>query len=67
MRDIGVNSVRTERCQHDPVPEMGYIAESEDAERRLARGERQMRCPECERYIWLRLYYKGQPLREGKG
>jgi hypothetical protein len=31
---------------HTPVPD-GYVARSEDADRRLARGQRQERCPTC--------------------
>jgi acyl carrier protein phosphodiesterase len=39
-------------CPSHKFRNLGYVATSEDADRRVANGERQRRCPVCLRWIW---------------
>lgn len=53
-------------CPHNPDPRLGYLEWHEDARRRGARGERQFRCPVCERYVWSYLWPEPPVLEPGK-
>jgi hypothetical protein len=39
-------------CPSHKFRNLGYVATSADADRRIANGERQRRCPVCLRWIW---------------
>lgn len=40
------------RCPHHVVRGLGYVDAAEDAEQRMARGERQVQCPTCRLWFW---------------
>ena len=39
-------------CLHHQRSGLGYLAWHEDAERRMDRGEKQVRCPDCHLWLW---------------
>jgi hypothetical protein len=39
-------------CLDHRPDHLGYAAASEDADERLANGEEQRFCPDCERWLW---------------
>ncbi len=41
------------RCGWHKPDQLGYVAAGEDADRRIAAGERQRRCQACRHYFWL--------------
>jgi len=43
---------KEEQIKECQTPKLRYIQDSEDAERRLARGERQVFCKICKRWHW---------------
>lgn len=49
---------------HDKVPELGYLAEQEDAEQRMANREDQTLCPYCRLYVWNSYFHHllGKPI-----
>jgi hypothetical protein len=47
-------------CGSHSAQDLGYIAWHSDAEIRTARGEKQVRCSRCKRYVWQSLYNKDQ-------
>jgi hypothetical protein len=54
-------SMRSEKmgevaCPHTDPPDLGFLAAYGDAEDRMARGEKQRRCPVCHKYIWEEYY-----------
>jgi hypothetical protein len=45
---------RLQKCEDHEDLGLGYLAAFEDAEIRMARGERQYKCAECGLYNWPR-------------
>ena len=45
---------RLTKCEDHEINDLGYLAFHEDAEIRMARGERQYKCAECGLYQWPR-------------
>ncbi len=41
-----------ERCAWHEPDQLGYVAKSLDADRRLQRGEKQRYCRTCKRHYW---------------
>ena len=39
-------------CDHPPRPAFEYQAQWVDAQKRRARGEKQLRCLVCQKWIW---------------
>ncbi len=46
------DSITGSPCAHRQQPDMDYVHWHEDADRRLAAGERQRRCRACGLYVW---------------
>jgi len=42
---------------HDPVPDLGYLRNHSDADRRLRSGEDQWRCPICCKWTWQSFFH----------
>ena len=53
------------RCSLHQEHGLGYLAWHRDAEEREARGEVQIHCPECGRWVWPNLFY--EPVTQQKG
>lgn len=43
---------RITSCDQHAISTLPYLAKAEDADRRIARGERQYRCAECGLWCW---------------
>lgn len=43
---------RLTSCDQHTINDLPYLAKAEDADRRMARGERQYRCAECGLWQW---------------
>lgn len=46
-----------EKCNHKTT-KMGYLQGHIDAEKRSKKGEKQLLCPVCKKYIWEHLWTK---------
>ena len=51
------------KCAHKVVP-LRYLAAHDDARRRMAKGERQVKCPACGLYIWASHYRTAASTKE---
>ena len=52
-----MSSTNAIQCSLHEESKLGYLAWHHDAAGRMARGEFQIKCPECGRYIWADLFY----------
>lgn len=54
-------------CAHGEQPPMGYAEWHEDADRRIAAGQTQYKCPVCKCWIWSEFWKSpnapGEPRR----
>ena len=44
-------------CAHRKPKKLPYLEDHDDAERRMAKGETQRKCPVCKLFIWESDYY----------
>lgn len=57
---MGEEDPRTPECKHKWINwHYNYTAKMADADRRDARGEKQIQCPHCKRWIWETHYNRG--------
>ena len=55
-------------CQHTKQPELTYAQGYEDAKQRRRRGECQIRCSNCRKWIWEEFWPRAiLPLDNGGG
>jgi hypothetical protein len=52
-----MTSIKVE-CRHRKLPELGHVQAHADAQERIRRGEKQLRCFTCGKYVWQSYYNK---------
>jgi hypothetical protein len=59
-----MTSIKVE-CRHRKLPELGYVQAHADAQERIRRGEKQLRCFTCGKYVWQSYYNKSSDSSKG--